>query len=85
MSKDKNPMDDLARGAASFDWISPVIQNARGLTHGIATGSLAVQGEKILKKARIPCAFFLSPDGSDCRLSVKREDVARAKELLGIK
>jgi hypothetical protein len=65
-----------------FDWISPTIKTLRGLNECIARGQEAISGEKVLKRAGIPCAFDIDMDGNDCGLSVRKQDVDRAIKAL---
>ncbi len=61
--------------------LEAVIKMLRGLNYCVATGQDAIKGEKILKRAGIPCAFDVI-DGNDCALSVKKEDIDRAAMIL---
>ncbi len=68
--------------AAGFNWISPTIKTLRGFNECVARGQAAIAGQKILKRAGIPCAFDVDMDGDGCSLSVRKEDVERSKEVL---
>ena len=78
MSNDKT--DNLLVIGSAFDWITPAIQLLRGLNYCVAVGQPAIDGQKILNKARIPCAFDIK--GGGCTLSVKKADINRAAQLL---
>jgi len=67
---------------APLGGFTPAIKSLRGLNNCVARGQAAIDGEKILKRAGIPCAFDVDFDGQGCSLSVKKEDVARAMRAL---
>ena len=64
--------------ASGFDYITPLVKTLRGFNHCIAVGQAAIDGENILKAAKIPCTFDVDYDGVGCTLSVRKEDAARA-------
>ncbi len=64
------------------DFITPAIKMLRGLNYCVAIGQDAIDGQKVLKRAGIACAFDVNADGSNCTLSVRKDDINEAAALL---
>ena len=75
-------MDELLEVGAAFDWISPLVKTLWGFNVAIETGNMALIGQDILKNAGIPCTLDSSPWMDDCYLCVRKQDQARARQVL---
>ncbi len=64
------------------DFITPTIKMLRGLNYCVAVGQDAIDGQEILKRVGIACAFDVDADGDGCTLSVREDDINRAAALL---
>ena len=64
------------------DFITPTIKMLRGLNYCIAIGPAAIAGQKVLNRAGITCAFDIDCDGGGCSLSVRKDDINQATDLL---